>query len=666
MQLSGLELRYLVNEANSRIGAGYYVSDITGITSSAILLKLHHPVEPDIMLMISTQGLWITSTKFKSIEQNPLIYILSREIERTKIQRIEQTGSERVFTIKFLKHDKVERLLIVEIFGEGNIILCSDDMTIIGILKSIEVRHRVLRVGLKYIFPPKRGEDVFNIKLEDLLSSKNSPQYCELNVARWIGTFTSMPRRFVEEGLRRSNIPPEKAVGLLNNEEVQSIYSKINEVVKEVVTGENHAPAIMVDSNGNPIDAFPIATYDNKKPDLSPVPTFMEAIDQVLGTQILKIAKGQKTLRFEEQLALLEHDLDQQEKAKEEVILKGNLLRNLAKDLMGMNQIEASLTGDNEFDTILTNHNAHIIKEKGKDYLVVAEEFIPATNNLPKLASYLFTRAKELEHGITTIEAASHKIRVRLEDLRNKSTRIENKIQFRKQEAKEWYERYRWCSTSDGFLLVGGKDASSNSAIIRKHMTDSDIVFHAEIHGSPFFLLKNAKDKLDSDVSISQAAQATVSFSRAWKEGLSSADAYWVLPTQVKKGAPTGQFLPKGAFVVEGKRNYVRNVELKLALGIVTHGIDNYSIVCGPQSAVLPKSSVFVTLIPGGLDVVTTAKKIKSELIKVLSASEGSLAAYIKQLSIDELVKVLPTGSFKLLEAKKGDSFPALHKESIS
>lgn len=73
-----------------------------------------------------------------------------------------------------------------------------------------------------------------------------------------------------------------------------------------------------------------------------------------------------------------------------------------------------------------------------------------------------------------------------------------------------------------------------------------------------------------------------------------------------------------------------------------------------------------MTLVPGGLDVVTTAKKIKSELIKALSSSEESLVAYIKQLAIDELVKVLPTGSSKLLAAKKGISFVPLHKESIA
>src|SRR5206468_2758107 len=83
-------------------------------------------------------------------------------------------------------------------------------------------------------------------------------------------------------------------------------------------------------------------------------------------------------------------------------------------------------------------------------------------------------------------------------------------------------------------LVIGGRDASSNSAVIRKHMAENDIVFHAEIHGSPFFLVKNARNQENGNF-VDETAQATVSFSRAWKDGLSSGDAYWVFPNQVKK-----------------------------------------------------------------------------------------------------------------------------------
>ena len=100
---------------------------------------------------------------------------------------------------------------------------------------------------------------------------------------------------------------------------------------------------------------------------------------------------------------------------------------------------------------------------------------------------------------------------------------------------KEWYERYRWFITSDGLLAIGGRDASSNSAIIRKHLEEQDLVFHAEIHGSPFFILKNSHSLDNIDRSLLEVGQATVSFSRAWKDGLYGSDAYWVTQPSKKR-----------------------------------------------------------------------------------------------------------------------------------
>jgi len=663
MELSGLELRYLVNESGIKLGRGYYVSDVIGVTQGSVLLKFRHSIEPDILLMISTEGLWITSTKFKIVEQNKIVPVLKRELERAKFVSLEQMGSERIYILKFKKNDKAILSLIVEIFGAGNIILCDNEMTILGILKSMEVRHRTLRVGSKYTPPPKRGGDVFNISLGHLMSSKVTIEYSSVSVARWIGALTSMPRRFVEEALKRAGINSEGLVSQLNNAEVQSIYTNIMNIVTEVTTGLSHAPAIQLNEAGKPVDAYPIQIYNIDNPDIRKVPTFMQAIDEVLGDQIFGLARSQKVSSLEQQLALLEHDLDQQEKAKMDVIVKGNSLRNLAKDIMGIAH-ETHDDLDTQLQNVLQKHNVKLVNEKGKEYIMIADQYFLADRNLPKLASYIFTRAKELEHGTRTIEEAGQKIRSRIVELRNKTLKTGNKIEFRKQQSKEWYERYHWCHTSDSLLLVGGKDASSNSAVIRKHMTESDIVFHAEIHGSPFFVLKDARDKLDLTDSINQSAQATVSFSRAWKEGLSVADAYWVLPSQVKKGAPTGQFLPKGAFVLEGKRNFVRNVELKLAIGIMILSSDNYALICGPHTAIISKSYAYITLVPGGSDIVSTAKKIKSEFVRLFSTDQEDLISYIKQITLDEIIKVLPTGSFKIMTAKKAASFSGPQKES--
>src|SRR6188472_4729811 len=223
-----------------------------------------------------------------------------------------------------------------------------------------------------------------------------------------------------------------------------------------------------------------------------------------------------------------------------------------------------------------------------KKFLEVVNERIQLEyNNLPKVASILFGRAKEMERGSASIEEAKARLLAQIHKLRNQSAKIHNKVIVKHQVNKEWYERYRWFITSDGLLAIGGRDSSSNSVVIRKHLTERDIVFHAEVYGSPFFIIKNFNNTGEMmEASLQQVAQATVSFSRAWKDGLFSADAYWVMPNQIKKGAPTGQFLPKGSFVIEGKRNYMKGIGIRLAIGIVQFNDNRYALICGPADAI--------------------------------------------------------------------------------
>ena len=177
-------------------------------------------------------------------------------------------------------------------------------------------------------------------------------------------------------------------------------------------------------------------------------------------------------------------------------------------------------------------------------------------------------------------------------------------------------------------------------------MTDQDLVFHAEIHGSPFFLIKNIGHSVEdtssmttNNQSIIETAIATVSFSRGWKEGLSSADAYWVYPDQVKKGAPTGQFLPKGSFVIEGKRNFVKALELKLSIG-VTKDNDIYKLICGPVDSIKLKSIIYSIIVPGGIDPMNAAKKIKSELITNSQNIDDDLVEFLKRMSLDDIIRI--------------------------
>ena len=677
MELSAIELRYLVNNIKSIAASGYYVSNISGITKDSLLFRLHHTTKPEILLMISVKGVWITKLKFKTMEENALTSVFRTEIERSRVESIEQLDGERILLFKFRHTNGDYRAVIVELFGDGNIMLCNHDLKIISILYNIEVRHRILKAGLRYVPPPSRGTDIFDLSIEKLRDLRKSAEGNNIDIWRWIGRGLSISKKFVEEIVIRSNISNKKPQSL-SDEDINRLHVVITELVTDISTGRNVEPVVVIDDSEKAIDVIPLKTRGVMKLKIRNVQGYMEALDEVFSNALMDQGRSTRSGEIGKRIGILEHDLAEQNKAKDAVVFKANRIRKLASELMQLFQSGFDGGFDSaSFKVLLTENSASIVNEKGSDYLEVLSERVLLESNIPKVASSLFIRAKEMERGSESIDEASANLLSHIGKLRKQTSSIAEGITAKKDIFKEWYERYRWFVTTDSLLAIGGRDASSNSAIIRKHLTEKDIVFHAEVYGSPFFIIKNGNINEGTESiasSLHQSAQATVSFSRAWKDGLSSADAYWVMPSQIKKGAPTGQFLPKGSFVIEGKRNYIKGLEIRLAIGIIRLG-NRYALVCGPVDAVKKRSIVYAILLPGGIDPMNLAKKAKGELIKIAQTIEVSryqdenstehstsnssdLTDFIKTISIDDFIRSLPSGKSKI-------SFSGLGEEKL-
>jgi predicted ribosome quality control (RQC) complex YloA/Tae2 family protein len=666
MELSGIELRYLVNEIKSKINLAYYVSSINAVTKPSFLFKMHHPKDPDIMLMVSTKGIWITRLKFESFEENKMINILKAELERAKIESIEQLGSERIITVKFRHLDEKVRYMVVEFFGDGNIVLCDGNMQIMGILKPIEVRHRMLKIGFRYAPPPPRGIDVYDITLEQLRAMREDKQSDSLDVVKWIGRKISIPKKYVEEIAIRAGIS-SLTVGQLSEEDMERLYVIIKEIISDIVSEKNHQPYVILGQNEKAIDAIPIKTAHLSKLNVKKTPSYMDAVDEVLSNDLMDLGRNIRTIEIDERITALQHDIAEQIKAKELVLSKANLIRNVAHKLMQLSYQGVQSITESSVNKLLAENSANIILEKGLKYLEILEELILIESNLPKLSSALFTRAKEMERGNIAIEQSKARLEAQIQELQNQTISVRKKIIIKQQTSKEWYERYRWFITTDGLLAIGGRDASSNSAIIRKHLTENDIVFHAEVHGSPFFIIKNTGNLEETGLSLQQVAVATVSFSRAWKDGISSADAYWVTPDQIKKGAPPGQYVPKGSFVIEGKRNYMKGLELRMAIGVAR--LENrYTVVCGPADAVKKSAIIYAILLPGGLQPLNVAKKIKSEFVRILGTSSNNedLVDFVKTIMLEDFLRLMPSGQSKISLIANGENKVSSQNNSTS
>ena len=632
MTLAGIELVYLVKDIGEKT-SGYYASNIWGINRNSLLFKLHHPTKPDIMLMVSSIGMWITDKKIDSIEPNKMLRRLRSDLLRAKLTKIEQIGTERIAYFTFTNFEK-EFTLIVEFFGDGNIILCNEERKILALLHSIDVRHRQLRVGLEYAPPPEDGVDVLNLTKESFREL-----FSTSGIGKTIGRGLGLPKKYVEEIIRLSGIDPKKPSNEVTNEEFEALYEIITSTLSKVTQGP-HDPSVIIEDDVH--DAYPIRFSDDNL-NAKKVDSFNEGLDIVFTEEILEKGKSLFSSPADKKIESLEKTLTEQKNAINVVLEKSKIIAEVANLLFTMTSAGQHDIRNEMITNSLKEKNAEIISEKGVPYMKINESKIQIDpdSSLPTIASKLFDESKKQKGAVKSIEKLMKKTESKLEKTIEKGEIAKGAVGFKEVRKKSWFERYRWFYTSDEVLAVGGRDSSSNSAIIRKYLEKNDKVFHAEVHGSPFFLLKGEDEEL-LPLSLEEVANATVCFSRAWQISAYGMSSFWVNPDQVKKGAPTGQSMAKGAFMINGTRNFIKVSSLKLAVGIFKQDED-YLLVCGPPEPIKKKCLCYAVIEPGGSTMSDVAKKIRAEFDKVNDN-------FKKIFLIDDYVRALPTGSSKVTE----------------
>ena len=134
-----------------------------------------------------------------------------------------------------------------------------------------------------------------------------------------------------------------------------------------------------------------------------------------------------------------------------------------------------------------------------------------------------------------------------------------------------WFEKFLWFISSDGYLVIGGKDAQQNELLYRRYLKKGDVYVHADLQGASSVIVKNNPQTPDAPIppsTLSQAGALTVCTSTAWDSKAVMA-AWWVNAEQVSKTAETGEYLQTGGFVVRGKKNFLPPSQLLLGFGVV-------------------------------------------------------------------------------------------------
>ncbi len=332
MTISEIELKFLVNNVKEIIDDVYYVSTIYPITKNSLIIRFHHSQKNDVSLLISTFGICITKYKYSMIEDNEAIKKIKSELERSKLIDVSVFAGERIIQFIFQNIASIKYFLIVELFGNGNIILCNDSLKILALINSINVRLRILKPGLNYFPPPPRGVNPFSLNFDNFLSLVESNKTENIDIKRWLGRNLSISKKFIEYIINNSKIK-NKNINELSNNDLENLFDELILLIKNISNGVGHEACIIMDENGNSADISPFIPYFINSDRVKKFSSYSDAVDEFLNYLIIN-SDASKNTELEKRIELLEHDLQEQEKAKSFVISKSSKLRDFATLLM--------------------------------------------------------------------------------------------------------------------------------------------------------------------------------------------------------------------------------------------------------------------------------------------------------------------------------------------
>jgi len=597
-------------------------------------------------------------TQYKREASNGMFsQYLRKHLSGQKIVSAKQAGFERILEIETEKN-----VLILEMFSKGNAIFCGKARTILMPLEAQTWKSRKIASRMQYVYPPPIGNP-FGM---EFLEFEQAVLKSEKGIAAFLATGMSLSGKYAEEVCARAGIDKSKKCGDVNDVGMKRLFDSIRELPKDL------KPNIILE-NGRAVDFAPVEMQIYKNSEKKYFPEFSQALDEFftgMEKEEAMPAISESEGRYARIIETQKNDLEKWDKKEKESMQKGELING------SIGQVQAIIDAINEgigakkrWDEIKSG-----IMKRGADDIsisqIIENEGVVVVENDIKIdfrksarenAGNFFEAAKQARRKREAAKNSMKKMEAELgtaarEKPKEKKIAHGNGVSggaenrgfscmMRKRKEQKYYEKFRWFFTKDGFLVIGGKDASQNEMIFKKHIEKGDVVLHAEIHGAPLTVVKSEGKKI-SESAIKEAAEFAAAYSSAWKRRLGSADVYWINPEQVSKTPPSGTSLAKGAFMIYGRKNYVRNNSMKIAIGI-NFGLDAEGNkfaypVCGTVQGISAHAKYFVFIIPGAKPHGELAKQIKARIVAKTSPEDKPFA---EAILADDFGRFLPAGN---------------------
>ncbi len=630
-----IDLKAWVNEASeeltkSRINNIYHVQNYWLLKISTHTGKKYLKIEPGIRIHTS-----VFEPPQKGIDK--FTAFLRKHVRRGVIEDIKVLDFERIVVFGIRSHGYTYNL-VAEIIPRGVLALLKEGI-ILYASKFLEMRDRAIKPRYKYI-PPPRGINPFEASIEELVDRLKKGK----DLVRGIIYGWNLPGEIAEEILYRAGLYDVKTAKptTIAVEDVDKLVEELKSLYRESLSGKGY----LVEAGSSFLSYAPY--YPRLLGELHgfnviTVERFSEAVDRYYMELEKELVAKTSREALEKEISKIKKSIEGQRRIIDKYRDLSKLMEKYTK-LLGLHYNEVADIircikehwGSNVKD--VCRNVVEIERDKGivkiaiegepvsvdlkqsldhsiKKYYRLAGEYRGKAERASRSLEELERKLKELEHTIgTLVEKAVHGIKPKL-----------------------WYERFHWLITSEGYLVIAGKNADQNEAIVRKYLEPSDVFLHADIHGAPATVIKT-RGKLPGEKSIREAAVIAACYSKAWKAGFGEVDVYWVRGEQVSKKAPSGEYLSKGSFMIYGKKNYIRHIRLELAIGVEEVHDEIYGVyqrvIVGPQDLVKDKAIVYTVIVPGEYSVGEIAKRIYNSWRRIL---EGKI--FIK---LEEVMERIP------------------------
>jgi predicted ribosome quality control (RQC) complex YloA/Tae2 family protein len=617
-----------------------------------VIIRFHVPGKGRVDVVFQA-GLRVHTTQYPP--ENPKLppsfpMLLRKHLKNGTVREVRQHHFDRILEIDIQKEHRFT--LVVELFSQGNIILLDEEDRIILPLKHRHAQGRKITSKEEYHYPPERGINPLKTSAEDL---ENLFRDSDSDLIRTLAR-SGLGGLYSEEIFLRCGVDKNLPAASVGSDEVELIYQALHEVFKPLQTFK-FQPQIVSNDKENvlPLDLQTYQDYEKKT-----FQSYNQAADEFysskVGDDIKKVQEDvwqAEVGKYEKRLRIQEETLEGFHKTVADSKKKGDLLYSHYQEAQQILDTIHAASEKYSFKEIASRFKnarkegvkeAQIIESMDKmGVLTLNLEGERVTMNsrltIPENTEIYYNKGKKAKRKISGVKIAIKRTHKDLEKVRARREVALERVKVPQKRVKKelkWFEKLRWFLSSDGLLVIGGRDAGTNEMVVKRHLENHDIYLHSDIHGAPSVIVKKGEEDEIPEISIQEAGVLAASFSSAWSKGYSSQDVYWVHPDQVSKTPQSGEFLARGAFIIRGSRNYLRGIPLKIAVGVVDY--EGERIMAGPVEAVAKYTKLYVVLKPG----FRKKEEVAREVLKHIDPD--------RMVTLDDVVRVLPSGKCDVVE----------------